>query len=518
MASRRVKGTVEGHDEYFRAHVQCRIDGRKKHIRGPVRAIRQDAEQDLFELRAAGSEAGGRNVEAMNSVAKELKGKEHPTERGGVDGGVEKKGRSHRAHLQMYVEGKNLHIRGPSRILAKAAEADLQRLRAAGLMSCESKAALVEALEAVSKQLQEDSNKKASSAAAKEHHKALLPKPEARAEETSADTRSSVAPGEGLAAASSDVAMAAAVPYKSRSVEADEPWQMERRKSKCGREEDAWLNITGATHDNSTFGLDRSARLFKDKAFSFQVLSECEKLLQKFIGERASVGQIRELLSILPAGPEHKLGIEPQLLDAAGDAVDISSYTLLLDYRKRISDLVSCAAPAPDTKRVVLKVIESSWASDVAAGSKFFECVANKNCWSNLFKGLTAGDLFVIAYKGMLQVAAVGEVASAPCAKASTRDSLYSMLLPQRRAALDAYLAEAATFDFVQFRKVHCPPQPLAARDMLGRIGAAMPAQWQGVLHISTDEGVHTRLSELIEPWPSHINDARTRAPMLAHS
>ena len=153
----------------------------------------------------------------------------------------------------------------------------------------------------------------------------------------------------------------------------------------------------------------------------------------------------------------------------------------------------------------MLKVVDSIWASDIAAGRKFFESVANRR-WNNLFKGLTAGDLLIIAEKGTLEVKAVGVIASAPCTKVAERDVLYCMLPPDRHSALDVYLADAATFDFVQFKWVYCTLQPLAARDMLRHIGAGT-AQWQGVVHISADEVVHTRLRDLIETWPCHINN-----------
>jgi len=300
-------------------------------------------------------------------------------------------------------------------------------------------------------------------------------------------------------------AAAVAAPYKSYSVDTDESRQKERHRG--SREEDAWLNITGAKHDKPSLGLDRSARMkFSRRKLSASVLSECNKLLQTFIGKRATVLQIRQLLSILPAGYDHELGIETGLLDEACEAKDVASYILLVDYRRRIADLVSCCIPVRDAMKVVLKLIESTWASDVAAGNKFFECVPNTNHWGNVFKGFAAGDLFIIAHKRTLQVAAVGEIASTPRTKVSNRNVLYAMLLPERRAAIDAYLADAATFDIVQFRKVYRPPQLLAARDMLCRIGAAMPAQWQGVLYISTDEDVHTRLGELVKSWPSHDN------------
>jgi len=300
-------------------------------------------------------------------------------------------------------------------------------------------------------------------------------------------------------------AVAVAAPCKSCSVDTDELRQKERHRG--SREEDAWLNVTGATHDKPSFGLGRSARMkFSRRKLSASVRSECKKLLQTFIGERATVLQIRQLLSTLPAGYDHELGIETGLLDEARKAKDVASYILLVDYRRRIADLVSCCVPVRDAMRVVLKLIEPTWASDVAAGNKFFECVANKTHWGNVFKRLAAGDLFIVAHRGTLQVAAIGEISSTPRTKVSDRAVLYAMLRSERRAAIDAHLADAATFDIVQFRKVYRPPELLEARDMLCRIGAAVPAQWQGVLHISTDEDVHTRLGELVESWPSHDN------------
>ena len=407
--------------------------------------------------------------------------------------------RGGRYHVHIYDYGEKLNIRGPFRTERRHAEDDLTAIRAAGVaaevevaIADAARQAAMEAMAAVAKQLK--------SAAAEERMTAV------QAEEVSAPS-ASAAPGDG--ASSTDVVMAVAVPYEPRSVDADEPWQIERRRG--SHDEDAWLNVTGATHDKPTFGLDRNARrrLSKDKGFTAPVLTECKKQLQQFIGERASADQIRELLSILPTGTDHKLGIEPRLIDDASDAGDTASYALLLDYRKRIADLMYCAKPGPetyDTKRVVLKVIDSMWASDVAAGTKFFECIANRR-WNNLFKGLTAGDLFIVVEKGTLKVAAVGEVASAPRAKVAERDVLYFMLPLDRRPAIDAYLSDAATFDFVEFRKIHCPRQPLAARDVLHCIGAAIPTHWQGVIHISTDDGVHARLIELTEPWPCHVNN-----------
>ena len=420
-------------------------------------------------------------------------------QRTGEMGGIEQRhGRHYRAHIMYYDdEGARQNLCGPFRAERRQAEEDLSAMRAAGVVA---EGELATAAEAARQQ----AVIAAMTAFANQLKKAVAEERAARMEEVSAPSASAAPLSYSDGAASTDVVMVPEVPYEPCSVDADEPWQMERRRG--SREKDAWLNITGATHDKPTFGLDRNARrrLSKDTGFTAPVLTECTKRLHEFIGERASAAQIRELLSILPTGTDHKLGIEMRLLE--GDAVD--SYTLLVDYRKRIADLVSCVKPAPetyDTKRVVLKVIDSIWASDIAAGIKFFECVANRR-WNNLFKGLTAGDLFIVAEKGTLKVTAVGEVASAPRTKVAERDVLYCILLPERHAALDEYLADAATFDFVQFKLVYCPPQPVAARDMLRHIGAET-AQWQGVVHISADEVVHTRLRDLIETWPCHVNN-----------
>ena len=158
-------------------------------------------------------------------------------------------------------------------------------------------------------------------------------------------------------------------------------------------------------------------------------------------------------------------------------------------------------------ERVVLKVIASAWASDVAAGNKLFECVANRKRWQNQFKGLKKGDLFAVLCKGTLQVAAVCEIASPPQTKVQTREALYSLVLPEQRAAINSYLGDAATFDYVPFSKIYSPPSPLTIREMLGILGAEIPKTWQGVQHIKSIAS-HARLCELIGAWPCHVKDA----------
>ena len=291
------------------------------------------------------------------------------------------------------------------------------------------------------------------------------------------------------------VVMAQPMPYKFSSVgcvDADEPWQ---------RNSDENGDVTGATHDKPTFGLDRRTkmRLSKFKGFSADVLAECKTLVLNFGGKRATEAQVRELLSIMPAGCGQMLGIDMRLIEGNG-----TSFAMLVDYKKRISDFVACVKAPPGVKRVVLKVIESIWAREVAAGNKFFECIANKQAWCNRFKGLKSGDLFVVAVKGCLEVAAVCEVEGGPCTKQEDIEALHSMTRPELHENLKAYLQDSSSFDFVVFRKARRPPQPLGARDLITRIGADMPRQWQGVVHVSGGD-VHASLGALIETWPLHM-------------
>jgi hypothetical protein len=282
--------------------------------------------------------------------------------------------------------------------------------------------------------------------------------------------------------------------YKSSSigsVDADEHWQID-----CDEDHD----VINPAHDKPTFSLDHGTvrRLSTFKGFSAEGLIECKKLGQSFVLKRASVEQIQQLLQIMPAGCDAVLNIDTQLLETNKD-----NYIMLVDYRKRISDFVSCVQITHGKKRVVLKVIDNIWAKEVAAGKKFFECIANRKVRSNRFKGLTSGDLFMVAVKGTLQIAAVCEIAAPPTTEVKDDRVLRSMLLPELHKNLHEYLEGASSFDFLLFKKAHHPSRNINARELINRIEADMPRQWQSLVHIS-GENVHARLLTLVKDWPCH--------------
>ena len=103
---------------------------------------------------------------------------------------------------------------------------------------------------------------------------------------------------------------------------------------------------------------------------------------------------------------------------------------------------------------VFMKILEPVWASEVADGQKMFECVANKTKWQNQVKQLSSGDLFIVVMKGRDKVNAVCEVASPAIVKETNRDVLKSKLQESRHEALEAYLDDAASFDYVEFKQV----------------------------------------------------------------
>ena len=193
---------------------------------------------------------------------------------------------------------------------------------------------------------------------------------------------------------------------------------------------------------------------------------------------------------------------EPNVSASSGSRTRSDSYVAALGRSTETP-----VTPSPtSTPRVVLKVIEPLWATDVADGNKFFECVANKTRWGNRFKDVDTGDLFIVVVKGTLQVAAVAKVAAAPQVQAEAA-LLWRKVLPERRAALDAYLAKAESIDFLEFDKVFdARGANITARVLLGRIGLACGAKfnWQAVAKWQ-DVNAHTKLTELIEVWPSSV-------------
>lgn len=106
--------------------------------------------------------------------------------------------------------------------------------------------------------------------------------------------------------------------------------------------------------------------------------------------------------------------------------------------------------------RILAKSIKRPWCNDVADGNKFFECNANRRCFRNEFGKLNANDLFIIVEEASkCKVVAVGRVRGPAESKVQDRAVLYSMLLPHRREALDAYLGAAPSFNYVMFDKVY---------------------------------------------------------------
>ena len=153
---------------------------------------------------------------------------------------------------------------------------------------------------------------------------------------------------------------------------------------------------------------------------------------------------------------------------------------------------------------VFMKILEPTWATEVADGQKMFECVANRTMWQNQFKQLCSGDLFIVVMKGRDKVTAVCEVASPAILKETNGDVLKSKLQESRHEALDAYLGGAEPFDYVEFKHVlDCrfllPVSGTAA--FLERVGLALPkSPLVGLLRpVVIDAQWHTRLQEYMQ-------------------
>lgn len=144
---------------------------------------------------------------------------------------------------------------------------------------------------------------------------------------------------------------------------------------------------------------------------------------------------------------------------------------------------------------ILAKVIQEPWCDDVADGSKWFECVANKLRWHNQFKQLVSGDLFVILRPG-LSLTAVGRVSAAASPQEVNRGILYSKVGPERRKALDAYLGDAETFDYVLFDEIYdCRKLNMNVYGLLEHVdGLKLPSRWNGPAHLSVSPVVHGQL------------------------
>jgi len=127
---------------------------------------------------------------------------------------------------------------------------------------------------------------------------------------------------------------------------------------------------------------------------------------------------------------------------------------------------------------IFLKILEPIWAIEVADGQKMFECVANKARWQNQFKQLTSGDIMIICIKGQNKVSAVCEVASTARTQETNREVLKSKLQESRHEALEAYLDDAESFDYVEFKQVFDCRSVFSEFDIaasLARVGLARP-------------------------------------------
>eukprot|EP00973_Karenia_brevis_P096385 12431531-Karenia_brevis.AAC.2 len=379
--------------------------------------------------------------------------------------------KQHRAHVMMYSdEGKRIHIRGPYRKENRLAQQDLHKIQSRGtnIEAQNSKNTKINALKAAAQQLKTEANLE----------KRIM-----------------------MEVAEEPVVMGTAKPYKPfPTLDVDEPWQDDEERP---------IEDT-VVHKDPTLGLDIKVREQLQKhTLSADVLSQCKKMLQKFANHRASVDQIQQLLSLLPDGWDALLGIKTNLFQEMHETYTSENYVILMDYRKRIADMMSCVKKPPDSKRVALKVLDSIWATEIASGRKFFDSATNNNkYWSkNWFKGFKAGDLFVISVKGTNQVAAVAEVASPPNKRVEDTNILYSMLHKDRHADLDRYLNGVESVDFILFRKIFYPKKEnITTRELIVRIGGSIPNDWRGIKHIGEyDE--HKVLHDLItSKWSSHSN------------
>jgi hypothetical protein len=170
------------------------------------------------------------------------------------------------------------------------------------------------------------------------------------------------------------------------------------------------------------------------------------------------------------------------------------------------SDVAQLAATCQEPRPTMLfmKILEPIWAIEVADGQKMFECVANRTKWQNQFKQLASGDLIIIVMKGRHKVSAVCEVASAATVKETNRDVLKNKLQESCHEALDAYLDDAESFDYVEFKHVfdcRCVLSESSTAAFLERVGLALPkTPLVGLLRpVVIDAQWHSRLHEYMQ-------------------
>ena len=165
-------------------------------------------------------------------------------------------------------------------------------------------------------------------------------------------------------------------------------------------------------------------------------------------------------------------------------------------------------------RHVVAKSIRDRWATEVAGGNKFFECIKRTKNGRQLrdqFKHLVAGDLFIVVAKDQkLRISAVAEVSQSRETGVEEKSVLYSMLPSELHGELDNYLGDS-TFDYVPFSRVwDLRGEDLTVHMMSARIGASTPRDgwsWRyGLVNICAENEAHERLLELVAPFPCRLN------------
>ena len=199
------------------------------------------------------------------------------------------------------------------------------------------------------------------------------------------------------------------------------------------------------------------------------------------------------------AGASVSIASEPA---AAQRAVDDPS------VKKRRLVIVGGAAPARSCESV--RIVVKSWV-DEAGGDKCFNCVKHPS--RGEFKDLAVGDLLMIVVGGEgLEVAAVGEVASARLRHVIASDLIYSMLFPMRRRGLSDYLVDAATFGCVPFRRVWdlghgrltawSQGQVKVLAACLHSRAPQSTGYRSGLVRIRVGSGTHARLRAILSDYP----------------
>jgi len=152
----------------------------------------------------------------------------------------------------------------------------------------------------------------------------------------------------------------------------------------------------------------------------------------------------------------------------------------------------TAARPADGPPWIVAKILQPPWDSDVANGDKRFECVRNKpgrRCGQ--LTNLRANDFFVIlGAETSCTAMAVGRIGGPPENDVRNKSVLYDALMPVRKRALDQYLKDAPTFNYVLFDQVYdLRPLRIKVADLAVRIKMPVKAwHFQGLVHLSVND------------------------------